>query len=577
MRDAFELLELPEDADERTVRRAYARLLKGIDQVKEPQAFMALRAAYERALAIARSHAEDEDEDEDEEVDADQVQSSQASAPLAESERREDSTQAESEPEPGPDPDPRVFVMRFPGAAAERILSEAQWSFQPWEVDGATDELKRLLAHPELENLEARESFERQLASLIAGKALGARRSALLLAADSLFDWRRKGVGVESLEFVLDTLESLRPSQRKIAMALLGEPDPEVARELQLTPEHLRHFYVQWQNFLDWWLPEEHVHRWTGAWGRLPAPWRAVEKFRQTKMELVWWIRAYAKRLLVIGIFAIAGIFLFQQIADRTREKQNAQTLQACAQKLAIPRAAAWHDVPAEGLWELEQCSSDHAIGTGADMRGMAQAQRIANALSGKSDSRWASLSGLGARYLRLNLRDGRAFGFVRPESSLVYCPELRNFMLRSHWLQVGDLPSAKAIVHELAWCEEQTASGASQGDKIVMASDRYRVAEIERNDSPGFWKLLHHVDAWPGAERPVIALQSLVQEATLRDFEWRLPPELGAIECAPGTSASTPCRPQVDHTSKVTKDLEAALRRHAQPKLPELRTYEQP
>ena len=466
-------------------------------------------------------------------------------------------------------------MMQFPGTTAERLLSEVQWSFQPWEVDVATDELRRLLALPELENFENRAAFELQLARQIAGKTLGARRSALLLAADSMFDWRRKGIGVEPLESVLDTLESLRPSQRKTAMALLGEPDPGVARELQLTPEHLRHFYVQWQNLLDWWLPEEHMHRWTGAWGRLPAPLRAVEKFRQTKMEFVWWIRTYAKRLLVIGIIAMVGIFLFQQIAERTREKQSAQTLQVCAQKLAIPRAAAWQDVPAEKLWETEQCSSNPAIATGADMRGMAQAQRIANALSGKSESRWASLSGLGERYLQLNLRDGRAFGFVRPESPVLYCPELRNFMLRSHWLQVGDLPSAKAIVHELAWCEEQTASGVSRGNKYMMASDKYRIAEIERNDSPSFWKLLHHVDAWPGADRPVISLQSLVHEATPKDFDWRLPPELGTIECAPGASASTPCRPPGDRTSKVAKDLDAALRRLEQPKLKELRTYE--
>src|SRR5258706_2868079 len=47
--EAFAQLGLPPDSDGRAVRRAYAQLLKGLDQVSQPQAFMELRAAYERS------------------------------------------------------------------------------------------------------------------------------------------------------------------------------------------------------------------------------------------------------------------------------------------------------------------------------------------------------------------------------------------------------------------------------------------------------------------------------------------------------------------------------------------------
>lgn len=53
----WNILEIPEDSDRATVRKAYARKLKALDQ-KDPGAFTELRSAYEFALLICDSGTE---------------------------------------------------------------------------------------------------------------------------------------------------------------------------------------------------------------------------------------------------------------------------------------------------------------------------------------------------------------------------------------------------------------------------------------------------------------------------------------------------------------------------------------
>ena len=54
----FTRLGVPVDASEKEVKRAYARLLKQIDQARESDVFVRLRADYEAALASVRFRAQ---------------------------------------------------------------------------------------------------------------------------------------------------------------------------------------------------------------------------------------------------------------------------------------------------------------------------------------------------------------------------------------------------------------------------------------------------------------------------------------------------------------------------------------
>ncbi|MFC3901885.1 Uncharacterized membrane protein YfcA [Acinetobacter marinus] len=81
--DCWNILALAPTTDLRSIKKAYAKQLKQIDQETDPQAFIALRDAYEHAQYLARyiltsddDENSDDDEDNDDEVYADQEASS---------------------------------------------------------------------------------------------------------------------------------------------------------------------------------------------------------------------------------------------------------------------------------------------------------------------------------------------------------------------------------------------------------------------------------------------------------------------------------------------------------------------
>lgn len=128
-------LGLGADCDERALRRAYAKRLKQIDPGADPQAFQAVREAYEAAQVWLR-HRE---------------QAAAAPEALAE-------VPAEAPPpvEPAPEPSHTVFT---------RFLAEAQAGFA--DEHQARRALDEALADPGLINLDARATFEARVGALL--------------------------------------------------------------------------------------------------------------------------------------------------------------------------------------------------------------------------------------------------------------------------------------------------------------------------------------------------------------------------------------------------------------------------
>jgi protein TonB len=174
-------LGLAEDADERQVRRAYARELKQIDQERDLEGFQHLRACSEAALdwvAHGAAHAEP----------APAAVLAQADAPVA------DEAQQVNPAVLG-DAAFADFRARMAGLAAkpERMGGEETALVAPW-----TAALRSALADPRLLHLHARAIFEHRIAALLAdGWQPG--HHLLLPAAVETFGWNDDRRALERL------------------------------------------------------------------------------------------------------------------------------------------------------------------------------------------------------------------------------------------------------------------------------------------------------------------------------------------------------------------------------------------
>ncbi|ELY6244776.1 hypothetical protein SNQ22_001117 [Cronobacter universalis] len=102
---ALEILGLAPGADERAIKRAYARLLKGCRPDDDPQGFQQLRDAYEAALDQARRGVADDDDEYNEDDACDDANDEHDDDSEADARRQADDpplAKPQREPEPAP-------------------------------------------------------------------------------------------------------------------------------------------------------------------------------------------------------------------------------------------------------------------------------------------------------------------------------------------------------------------------------------------------------------------------------------------------------------------------------------------
>jgi len=202
----LERLSLARDADERAIRRAYARELKQIDQETDAAGFQNLRSAYERALQWVEWNTKAASEPEFAEEDVPHAEDIGVHRPFSGTppvqQEATPSIVAESPPEL------TEAAQEFEQFIVAFRVSMPTGSTVPPDTKPLRDILQRHLMSDRLININARAIFELKIAQLLVdGWKPG--HEVLLVAASEVFGWNESRSSLRSLEHAGVVLDSV--------------------------------------------------------------------------------------------------------------------------------------------------------------------------------------------------------------------------------------------------------------------------------------------------------------------------------------------------------------------------------
>lgn len=279
----LERLGLDEDADDRAIRRAYARALKQIDQEADPAGFQTLREAYDAALMWLRYR--DDEEASDDQVDAD---ATQAAAPAA--------AAGECAPEPAA---VSVSEAQAPIEVARQLAHDVFAEFLARGEEIASGPqcadalvwincLRHSLDDARMVGIVAREIFEWHVAALLA-EGWRPGHEALLVAAGQVFGWnedRRRVQGLGQAGALLDEAIAQRAifdlqsydemQQQRELIARLRDPSPPGTRELLRNARALELMVVRFPTWLPMITSVPNIVRWRELHKEMPGWKRRV-------------------------------------------------------------------------------------------------------------------------------------------------------------------------------------------------------------------------------------------------------------------------------------------------------------
>lgn len=200
-------LGLDATADERQVRRAYARLLKEIDQENDPKAFQHLREAYERALTWAKAP----------QADPQPIPNAPNTPGTPPIQVHAPNGEPSPAPAPGP-PNPADLAQQVFEEFLTPLLAMPGDSTVLWE-SRTRHLLLETLKDPRLIPLEAKHLFEGRIVSLLTERTFPARRN-LMLACGILFHWDKDRFRLDQWGYLGHRLS------QEIDQNLLASPQP---------------------------------------------------------------------------------------------------------------------------------------------------------------------------------------------------------------------------------------------------------------------------------------------------------------------------------------------------------------
>jgi protein TonB len=293
-------LGLDGNADERDVRRAYARELKQIDQENDPTGFQVLREAYEAALSWARrsgaqapapGRAAATPPKLDFSMPRVPVQLARVAEPAAGQadtarENRLSSATANHTAHTVVDNNPQADAAAVFGDFEKHADSLVQLGDAHSELVWQK-ELQRCLDDQRLFNITARELFEHQVAALLVdGWKPG--HEALLVAAGKIFDWMDDPRRLMSLGYAGAILnraveerivfdgqsETVREKQRNV-IARLRDADLPDHRELLKTMSTVERLTERFPTWIPIVTSTDNIQRWRELFNQIPEEQRS--------------------------------------------------------------------------------------------------------------------------------------------------------------------------------------------------------------------------------------------------------------------------------------------------------------
>ncbi|SDY65171.1 protein TonB [Variovorax sp. YR266] len=270
-------LGLDDEADERAIRRAYAQRLKQIDQEADPEAFQALREAYETAMGWANYMQQRAQAAAQEAPEAVAPQPQQGPAPEAPPDRKDDEAASRAR-------------LADSETLARAVLGELQERLEvrpPTDLAEGRQLLERMLDDPRLLDLDAQFLFEWGLATILA-RGWKPGHEFLFGPAMTCFKWREDGsrllrlgpagqfidVAIRELEMYDRQLDTHRTPQRELIRRLRHARRPSdrvliqdlpLAEQLNATWPNWLHVVTNTQNLVKWREWDAEVPKWRRA------------------------------------------------------------------------------------------------------------------------------------------------------------------------------------------------------------------------------------------------------------------------------------------------------------------------
>nr|WP_315217486.1 tetratricopeptide repeat protein [uncultured Duganella sp.] len=354
-------LNVGADADERAIRRAYARELKLIDQETDPAGFQTLREAYEAALDWQRDHAAKPILAEvgvaDRPDDAGEPIVSFATPEPVPAAHRQPAAPAQahcaapsdshSAPTASAPDDPHAVAatvfeefLRRAGALVEAraISSDAPWRHA----------LGLCLDDDRLVHIVARDLFEQHVADLLA-QGWQPGHDALLEAATKVFGWhndRRRMRALGYAGYVLDSAIDERTMFAALAdrdhqqqlIERLRDPRPPTARELLAHTTPMAMLFSRFPTWMPLVTSAGNMALWREREGALPG-WRRIfqrAKARTRQNESRW--RLSWKWVIFLAVITLARVGWQGGSADNNMDENARRQAQSTGQPSTAAR-----------------------------------------------------------------------------------------------------------------------------------------------------------------------------------------------------------------------------------------------